>query len=212
MLWVEWLVYLGMMQIDILELNVGRTSEKKVGLLITPLMLLYCQTWNMLFVRRRNILSLCQRENSMNRMERKINLSRTGSIASWSRIPTAVPSVDFYLSEYRNALAYLDFPAEHRRRLRTNNVQERANREIKRRSRVVQVFPSVKSLIRLIGAVCAEIDEDWSSRHFISSDSLANGEQYVTAQKPIITEEVRQRATRLVTVAMESAQSERKVA
>jgi putative transposase len=62
-----------------------------------------------------------------------------------------------------DALACLDFPEKHRRRLRTNNVQERANREIKRRGRVVQVFPSSKSLIRLIGAVCSEIDGDWSS-------------------------------------------------
>lgn len=62
------------------------------------------------------------------------------------------------------ALAYLDFPAEHRRRIRTNNVQERMNREIERRSRVVQVFPSPESMLRLVGAVCAEQDEDWSSR------------------------------------------------
>lgn len=40
-----------------------------------------------------------------------------------------------------DALAYLDFPYEHHVRLRTNNVQERANRAPKRRSRVVQVFP-----------------------------------------------------------------------
>jgi transposase-like protein len=39
-----------------------------------------------------------------------------------------------------DALAYLDFPVEHRRRLRTNNVQKRANREIKRLGRVLQVF------------------------------------------------------------------------
>ena len=57
-----------------------------------------------------------------------------------------------------DALAYLDFPYEHHIRLRTNNVQERANRELKRRSRVVQVFPSRKSLIRMMGAVFSEMD------------------------------------------------------
>lgn len=59
-----------------------------------------------------------------------------------------------------DALAYLAFPAEHRRRIRTNNVQVRTNREIKRRTRAVQVFPSVGSMIRFIGAVMAECDED----------------------------------------------------
>lgn len=43
-----------------------------------------------------------------------------------------------------DALAYLDFPHAHHGRLRTNNVQGRANRELKGRSRVVQVFPSKK--------------------------------------------------------------------
>lgn len=63
--------------------------------------------------------------------------------------------------------AYLAFPPSHWKRLRTNNVQERANREIKRRSRVVQVFPSERSLERLVGAVMCELDEQWSeSRYF----------------------------------------------
>ncbi len=57
-----------------------------------------------------------------------------------------------------DALAYLDFPPSHWKRLRTNNVQERANREIKRRSRVVQVFPSESSLLRLVGAVMCDRD------------------------------------------------------
>ena len=66
-----------------------------------------------------------------------------------------------------DALAYLAFPPSHWKRLRTNNVQERANREIKRRSRVVQVFPSEKSLERLAGAVMCEQGEIWSgSRYF----------------------------------------------
>lgn len=67
-----------------------------------------------------------------------------------------------------DALAYLDFPASHWKRLRTNNVQERANREIKRRSRVVQVFPSEKSLERLVGAVMCDMDEAWSSSRYFS--------------------------------------------
>ena len=58
-----------------------------------------------------------------------------------------------------DVLAYLDFPEEHRKRLRTNNVQERLNREIKRRLNVIQVFPSRESCMRLVGAVLGEIEE-----------------------------------------------------
>ena len=72
-----------------------------------------------------------------------------------------------------DALAYLDFPHGHHRRLRTNNVQERANRELKRRSRVVQVFPSRKSLIRMMGAVFAEMDEGWAGRRWFTAESIA---------------------------------------
>ena len=72
-----------------------------------------------------------------------------------------------------DALAYLDFPYAHHRRLRTNNVQERANRELKRRSRVVQVFPSRRSLIRMLGAVFSEMDEDWASRRWFTEESIA---------------------------------------
>lgn len=51
------------------------------------------------------------------------------------------------------ALAYLAFPREHGRRIRTNNIQERMNAEVKRRTRVVQTFPSEAPLVRLVGAV-----------------------------------------------------------
>ena len=71
-------------------------------------------------------------------------------------------AADVWEAAEADALAYLDFPASHWKRLRTNNLQERTNREIKRRSRVVQVFPSVRSLERLAGAVMCEQDEAWS--------------------------------------------------
>ena len=101
-----------------------------------------------------------------------------------------------------NALAYLPFPTEHRRRIRTNNVQERTNREIKRRTRAVQVFQSVESMIELVGAVMAECDEDWSFRHAIASMDLL---EKAAAPKPAIGEEAAAMAERPVPVAMESA-------
>lgn len=71
-----------------------------------------------------------------------------------------------------DALAYLQFPKSHWKRLRTNNLQERANREIKRRSRVVQVFPSEESLKRLVGAVVCEQDEQWSGSRYFAADKI----------------------------------------
>lgn len=71
-----------------------------------------------------------------------------------------------------DALAYLDFPHEHHIRLRTNNVQERANEEIKRRTRVVGVFPSVESMARLVGSVLIDVNEEWLGMGFIDAASL----------------------------------------
>ena len=62
---------------------------------------------------------------------------------------------------------YLAVPPSHWKRLRTNDVQERTNRKIKRRSRIVQAFPSEKLLERPVGAVTCERDELRSeSRYF----------------------------------------------
>lgn len=72
-----------------------------------------------------------------------------------------------------DALAYLDFPPTHWKRLCTNNVQERTNREIKRRSRVVQAFPSTGSLVRLAGAVMCEQDEIWQESRYFSEARMS---------------------------------------
>lgn len=82
-------------------------------------------------------------------------------------------AADIWEEAEADALAYLDFPASHWKRLRTNNVQERTNREIKRRSRVVQVFPSVKSLERLVGAVMCEQDEIWADSRYFSEEKMS---------------------------------------
>ena len=66
-------------------------------------------------------------------------------------------------SNVPEGLTVFDFPAEHRRRLRTNNALERLNREIKRRTRVATLFPNEASLLRLATAVLMETDEEWQT-------------------------------------------------
>ena len=53
------------------------------------------------------------------------------------------------------------FPREHQKRLRTSNYLERLNQEIKRRTRVVRVFPNEQSCLRLISAILMEVSEEW---------------------------------------------------
>lgn len=60
--------------------------------------------------------------------------------------------------------------------MRTNNVQERASAEIKRRSKVVPVFPSVESLAMLIGAVCLDQNDAWPhGQNLMDARSLWKG-------------------------------------
>ena len=54
-------------------------------------------------------------------------------------------------------------PSAHRRRLRTSNMLERLNKEIHRRTRVATLFPNEASLLRLVSAVLAEVDEEWQT-------------------------------------------------
>ena len=63
----------------------------------------------------------------------------------------------------RSVLNYLQYPVAHAKKIRTDNVQERANREIKRRTDSVQCFPSKESLIRLVGAVLVEENISWQA-------------------------------------------------
>jgi transposase-like protein len=62
-----------------------------------------------------------------------------------------------------DTLAVLAFPGEHRRRLRTTNMIERQNREFRKRTRKVSIFPNEGSAARLYGAMCLELSEKWQS-------------------------------------------------
>lgn len=61
------------------------------------------------------------------------------------------------------ALTVLHFPPEYRRRLRTTNLAERVNEEIRRRQRVIRIFPNEASAIRIVGALLADLHDDWTT-------------------------------------------------
>jgi len=60
-------------------------------------------------------------------------------------------------------LAVFSFPEHLRRRLRTNNLEERLNRSIKARTRLISVFPNKASQLRLVSAICMEISDEWET-------------------------------------------------
>jgi putative transposase len=64
---------------------------------------------------------------------------------------------------FDDATAVLVLPERYRKRLRTTNGIERLNEEIRRRERVIRIFPNRESVVRLIGALLMEMDEKWSS-------------------------------------------------
>jgi len=73
---------------------------------------------------------------------------------------------------FEDAMAVIALPEKYRKRLRTTNMQERLNEEIRRRERVIRIFPNDESAHRLIGALLAEQNEAWQERRYLDMDEF----------------------------------------
>jgi putative transposase len=87
-----------------------------------------------------------------------------------------------------DVLAFMSFPKDHWTRIYSTNPLERLNKEVKRRTNVVGVFPDVPSVVRLVGSLLMEIDDEWQvGRRYFSLDSMRRLSTPELAQLPDAT-------------------------
>ena len=86
-----------------------------------------------------------------------------------------------------DVLAYMSFPREHWAQIASTNPLERVNREVKRRSDVIGIFPNDDAIIRLVGALMLETNDEWAvARRYMSLETLARVTDNPTVRLPAV--------------------------
>ena len=100
--------------------------------------------------------------------------------AAWyqvsDQLTASFPKIGPFMADAQaEVLAFTAFPAAHWQKIWSTNPLERINKEVKRRSRVVGIFPNEASAIRLVGAILADLHDEWqaSDRRYLSEHSMA---------------------------------------
>ena len=85
------------------------------------------------------------------------------------------PKLGAFIDESEaDVLAYMNFPGQHRVKIHSTNPIERLNREVKRRADVVGIFPNEGAIVRLIGAVLLEANDEWQLQHrYMQTEAMA---------------------------------------
>lgn len=94
--------------------------------------------------------------------------SRTAALAEQLRARGKERIAQWLEENIEDCLTIYCFPWEHRRQLRTTNVAERLNEEIRRRTRVIRVFPNKEALMRILACGCIDASEAWMEKRYLT--------------------------------------------
>jgi putative transposase len=138
----------------------------------------------------RNALSLCgvQQRPLVLSLMRSVTeaptreTARTALALAIAELQKKAPKVARLLEEHgEEILGVYALPEAHRKRMRTTNMLERQNQELKRRTRVVRIFPNEQSCLRLISALLIETSQEWMGRVYLCMEEDTGTETHAQA-------------------------------
>jgi putative transposase len=100
-----------------------------------------------------------------------------------------LPKLAAFLDEAEaDVLAYMTFPVQHRAKLHSTNPIERLNGEVKRRTDVVGIFPNEDTIVRLVGAILLEQNDEWAVQRarYMTLETIAPLSDDPTANLPAL--------------------------